>query len=82
MGRPRCSRAAHICQGEGCLVRRCGAHSNQFTLALRNFLTIVCQAHAMTPHVGAGAGQGIEDVYLLSQLLSHPQTTTDNIEVR
>ena len=40
------------------------------------------QAHAMTPHMGAGAGQGIEDVYLLSQLLTHTQTTQDNIPVR
>lgn len=41
----------------------------------------LCQAHGMTPHLGAGAGQGIEDAYLLSQLLSHPQTTLDNIHV-
>ncbi|KAI0697527.1 FAD/NAD-P-binding domain-containing protein [Cytidiella melzeri] len=37
-------------------------------------------AHGMVPHLGAGAGQGIEDAYLLSQLLSHPQTTIDNLE--
>lgn len=36
----------------------------------------------MEPHLGAGAGQGIEDAYLLAQLLTHPQTTLDNIEVR
>ena len=35
----------------------------------------------MLPHLGAGAGQGIEDAYLLSQLLSHPQTSLDNVEV-
>jgi 2-polyprenyl-6-methoxyphenol hydroxylase-like FAD-dependent oxidoreductase len=34
----------------------------------------------MTPHLGSGAGQGIEDAYLLSQLLSHPQTTKENIQ--
>ncbi|RDX51872.1 FAD/NAD(P)-binding domain-containing protein [Lentinus brumalis] len=37
-------------------------------------------AHAMLPHMGAGAGQGIEDAYFLSRLLSHPETNTDNIE--
>ncbi len=35
----------------------------------------------MTPHLGSGAGTGIEDAYLLSQLLTHPQTTVDNIQV-
>ncbi|CDO73093.1 hypothetical protein BN946_scf185007.g147 [Trametes cinnabarina] len=37
-------------------------------------------AHGMLPHLGAGAGQGIEDAYLLARLLSHPQTHTDNIK--
>ncbi|CCL98087.1 uncharacterized protein FIBRA_00081 [Fibroporia radiculosa] len=37
-------------------------------------------AHAMLPHLGAGAGQGIEDAYVLVELLKHPQTTTSNIE--
>ncbi|KAI0782424.1 hypothetical protein BC629DRAFT_554712 [Irpex lacteus] len=37
-------------------------------------------AHGMTPHLGSGAGTGIEDAYLLSQLLTHPQTTVDNIQ--
>jgi salicylate hydroxylase len=35
----------------------------------------------MLPHLGSGAGQGIEDAYLLAQLLSHPKTTRDNIAV-
>ena len=35
----------------------------------------------MCPHMGAGAGQGIEDAYLLAQLLSDPQTTVANVEV-
>lgn len=39
------------------------------------------QAHAMLPHLFAGAGQGIEDAYLLGELLGHPQATPDNIEV-
>ncbi|EIW63980.1 FAD/NAD-P-binding domain-containing protein [Trametes versicolor FP-101664 SS1] len=38
-------------------------------------------AHGMLPHLGAGAGQGLEDAYLLSRLLSHPQTHINNIEV-
>ncbi|KAI0094260.1 FAD/NAD(P)-binding domain-containing protein [Irpex rosettiformis] len=37
-------------------------------------------AHAMAPHLGAGAGQGIEDAYLLAQLLSAPRTTRNNVE--
>lgn len=32
-------------------------------------------AHAMTPHEGLGAGQGIEDAYVLWRLLSHSQAT-------
>lgn len=43
---------------------------------------IVLQAHGMLPHLGAGAGQGIEDAYLLGKLLGHPQTTLANIPVR
>ena len=36
----------------------------------------------MLPHLGAGAGQGIEDVYALCRLLSHPTTTKANLDVR
>ena len=39
------------------------------------------QAHGMLPHLGAGAGQGIEDVYVLCRLLSHPTTTKSNLDV-
>lgn len=35
----------------------------------------------MLPHLGAGAGQGLEDAYLISKLLTHPQTTLENLEV-
>lgn len=38
-------------------------------------------AHAMLPHLGAGAGQGLEDVLLLVKLLSHPETTSAKVEV-
>jgi salicylate hydroxylase len=34
-------------------------------------------AHASTPHQGAGAGMCIEDVYILSELLSQCQTKDD-----
>ncbi|EIN03927.1 FAD/NAD(P)-binding domain-containing protein [Punctularia strigosozonata HHB-11173 SS5] len=36
-------------------------------------------AHASLPHNGAGAGQAIEDVYVLSKLLGHPSCAADNI---
>ena len=29
----------------------------------------------MTPHQGSGAGQAVEDAYILALLLSHPKTT-------
>ncbi|EJF67164.1 FAD/NAD(P)-binding domain-containing protein [Dichomitus squalens LYAD-421 SS1] len=37
-------------------------------------------AHAMLPHLGAGAGQGLEDAYIISRLLGHPETQGDNLE--
>ncbi|KAF8961501.1 hypothetical protein BDZ97DRAFT_1664184 [Flammula alnicola] len=36
-------------------------------------------AHAMTPHQGSGAGQAIEDAYILSTLLGHALTTKATI---
>ncbi|EJT99715.1 FAD/NADP-binding domain-containing protein [Dacryopinax primogenitus] len=36
-------------------------------------------AHAMTPHMGNGASQGIEDVHLLAHLLSHPNLTKSTV---
>ncbi|TFY80957.1 hypothetical protein EWM64_g3057 [Hericium alpestre] len=39
-------------------------------------------AHAMLPHLGAGAGQGIEDSYVITRLLAHPQANATNLEVR
>lgn len=38
-------------------------------------------AHAMLPHLGAGAGQSLEDALLLVRLLSHPGATSANAEV-
>jgi len=37
-------------------------------------------AHAMLPHLGAGAGQSLEDALLLVRLLSHPGATNANAE--
>ncbi|PCH34043.1 FAD/NAD(P)-binding domain-containing protein [Wolfiporia cocos MD-104 SS10] len=37
-------------------------------------------AHGMLPHMGAGAGQGMEDGYILAQLLAHPQTSNTSLE--
>ncbi|KAH8111716.1 FAD/NAD-binding domain-containing protein [Phellopilus nigrolimitatus] len=35
--------------------------------------------HAMTPHQGSGAGQAIEDAYILASILAHPLTTLASI---
>ncbi|KTT35585.1 salicylate hydroxylase [Pseudomonas oryzihabitans] len=37
-------------------------------------------AHAMLPHQGAGAGQGLEDAWFLRELLVDPQLTRGNLE--
>lgn len=42
-------------------------------------LNLMGEAHASLPHNGAGAGQAIEDSYVLSQLLAHPECTADTI---
>lgn len=36
----------------------------------------------MLPHLGAGVGQGIEDTWVLTQLLTRPETNLSNLEVR
>lgn len=38
-------------------------------------------AHAMVPHLGAGAGQAIEDAHALVRLLTHPGVGRHNVEV-
>ncbi|OAX36554.1 FAD/NAD(P)-binding domain-containing protein [Rhizopogon vinicolor AM-OR11-026] len=35
--------------------------------------------HAMAPYLGAGAGQAMEDAFVLGRLLAHPLTTLDNV---
>ena len=47
-----------------------------------NIALIGDAAHAMLPHLGAGAGAGIEDAYVMARLLGHPQTRRDNLSVR
>ncbi|OAX39284.1 FAD/NAD(P)-binding domain-containing protein [Rhizopogon vinicolor AM-OR11-026] len=37
--------------------------------------------HAMTPYMGAGAGQAMADAFVLGRLLAHPLTTLDNVHV-
>ncbi|KAJ7311480.1 FAD/NAD-P-binding domain-containing protein [Mycena albidolilacea] len=37
-------------------------------------------AHAMTPHLGSGVGQGFEDVFVLCELLGHSSTNLSNLE--
>lgn len=39
------------------------------------------KAHGMLPHLGAGAGQGFEDVYTLCRLLAHPGTNKSSLDV-
>ncbi|KAH8111717.1 FAD/NAD-binding domain-containing protein [Phellopilus nigrolimitatus] len=36
-------------------------------------------AHAMTPHQGSGAGQAIEDAYILASILTHQLTTLETL---
>lgn len=35
----------------------------------------------MLPHLGAGVGQGFEDVFILCALLGNPKTKADSLEV-
>jgi len=37
-------------------------------------------AHAMLPHLGAGVGQGFEDVFVLCALLGHARTRARNLD--
>ena len=38
-------------------------------------------AHGMTPHLGSGISQGLEDALIICRLLTHPKTGTLNISV-
>ncbi|TCB81571.1 salicylate 1-monooxygenase [Acinetobacter sp. ANC 4173] len=45
----------------------------------QNVILIGDAAHAMLPHQGAGAGQGLEDALILANLLAHPQLSIKNL---
>ncbi|EGO19493.1 hypothetical protein SERLADRAFT_453461 [Serpula lacrymans var. lacrymans S7.9] len=49
------------------------------TFVRENIALVGDAAHAMCPHLGAGAGQGIEDSFVLTRLLSHPHTKLSNL---
>ncbi|KAG7095080.1 hypothetical protein E1B28_005868 [Marasmius oreades] len=49
------------------------------TFISRNVVLLGDAAHAFTPHQGTGAGQAIEDAYVLAELLGHPHTTRETI---
>ncbi|KAG1752195.1 hypothetical protein EDB19DRAFT_1903578 [Suillus lakei] len=66
---------------------RCSENPSRWALHVVNELPLfTCDrvaligdaAHAMTPHFGAGAGQAIEDAFVLGRLLAHLLTTLDN----
>lgn len=44
-----------------------------------NVIVIGDAAHAMLPHQGAGAGQGLEDALILAKLLENAQLTSETI---
>ncbi|PVZ83448.1 salicylate 1-monooxygenase [Serratia sp. S1B] len=46
-----------------------------------NVIVIGDAAHAMLPHQGAGAGQGLEDALILAKLLASPQLTGETIKL-
>ncbi|GJE93196.1 FAD/NAD(P)-binding domain-containing protein [Phanerochaete sordida] len=50
------------------------------SFAHRRVVLLGDAAHAMTPYQGAGAGQAVEDAYILSALLTHPATTAHTAE--
>ena len=41
--------------------------------------TLFLKAHAMTPHLGSGAGVAIEDAYVLGAFLASPMTTISSL---
>ncbi|OAX36317.1 FAD/NAD(P)-binding domain-containing protein [Rhizopogon vinicolor AM-OR11-026] len=55
---------------------------NELPLSTCDRVALIGDAcHAMTSHLGAGAGQAIEDAFVLGRLLAHPLTRLDNIHV-
>ena len=47
----------------------------------QNVIIIGDAAHAMLPHQGAGAGQGLEDALVLANMLANPKLTAENIKL-
>lgn len=54
---------------------------NTYKNKTQNVIVIGDAAHAMLPHQGAGAGQGLEDALILANLLANPQLTAENIKL-
>ncbi|OAX31983.1 FAD/NAD(P)-binding domain-containing protein [Rhizopogon vinicolor AM-OR11-026] len=53
---------------------------NELPLSICDRVALIGDAcHAMLPHMGAGAGQAIEDAFVLGRLLAYPLTTLDNV---
>ncbi|KAK1230969.1 hypothetical protein PQX77_005943 [Marasmius sp. AFHP31] len=49
------------------------------TFATQNVVLLGDAAHAFPPHQGIGAGQAIEDAWILAELLGHHSTTTTTL---
>ncbi|KAJ8597700.1 FAD/NAD(P)-binding domain-containing protein [Rhizopogon salebrosus TDB-379] len=55
---------------------------NELPLSTSDRVALIGDAcHAMPPHMGAGAGQTMEDAFVLGRLLAHPLTTLDKVPV-
>ncbi|KAG0707085.1 hypothetical protein DFH29DRAFT_1066512 [Suillus ampliporus] len=55
---------------------------NELPLSTCDRVALIGDAcHAMVPYFGAGAGQAMEDAFVLGRLLAHPLTTLDNVPV-
>ncbi|KAJ8597074.1 hypothetical protein M405DRAFT_804412 [Rhizopogon salebrosus TDB-379] len=53
---------------------------NELPLSACDRVALIGDAcHAMEPHLGAGAGQAMEDAFVLGRLLAHPLTTLSNV---
>ncbi|KAG1736169.1 uncharacterized protein EDB91DRAFT_1329694 [Suillus paluster] len=53
---------------------------NELPLSTYGRVALIGDAcHAMTPYLGAGAGQAMEDAFVLGRILAHPLTTLDNV---
>ncbi|KAJ8597696.1 FAD/NAD(P)-binding domain-containing protein [Rhizopogon salebrosus TDB-379] len=54
--------------------------TNELPLSACDRVVLIGDAcHAMRPYLGAGAGQAIEDAFVLGRLLAHSLTTLDNV---